>query len=115
MPEVNAARPCRTDVPTQSPARARQRCRVAAPRGRAQNLGGRARGPRADIVALSMSDPVASVRYTAFATGDAMGHDQQGMSYEGIRGTPGYASGMAAPDDRSMDVSVRQFVADSGR
>lgn len=30
------------------------------------------------------------------------------------RGTAGYASDMAAPDDRSMDVSVRQFVADSG-
>jgi len=30
------------------------------------------------------------------------------------RGTPGYAIDMAAPDDRSTDVSVRQFVADSG-
>src|SRR3984957_13191114 len=30
------------------------------------------------------------------------------------RGTAGYAADMAAPDDRSMDVSVRQFVADSG-
>ena len=30
------------------------------------------------------------------------------------RGTPGYDSGMAAPDDRTVDVSVRQFVADSG-
>jgi antitoxin (DNA-binding transcriptional repressor) of toxin-antitoxin stability system len=30
------------------------------------------------------------------------------------RGTPGYASAMATPDDRSTDVSVRQFVADSG-
>src|ERR1700678_2215311 len=29
-------------------------------------------------------------------------------------GTPGYASDMAALDDRSVDVSVRQFVADSG-
>ena len=89
------------------------------PRSGAKRVGTESRRsstrPRADIVALSMSDPVASVRYTAFATGDAMGHDQQGMSYEGIRGTPGYASGMAAPDDRSMDVSVRQFVADSGR
>ena len=46
-----------------------------------------------------------------------MGNDQQGMSYERSvvrRGTPGYASAMAAPDDRSTDVSVRQFVADSG-
>jgi antitoxin (DNA-binding transcriptional repressor) of toxin-antitoxin stability system len=30
------------------------------------------------------------------------------------RGTPGYASDMATPDDRSTDISVRQFVADSG-
>jgi antitoxin (DNA-binding transcriptional repressor) of toxin-antitoxin stability system len=30
------------------------------------------------------------------------------------RGTPVYASAMATPDDRSTDVSVRQFVADSG-
>ena len=30
------------------------------------------------------------------------------------RGTPGYASTMAAPGDHPTDVSVRQFVADSG-
>ena len=30
------------------------------------------------------------------------------------RGTPVYASPMAPRDDRSTDVSVRQFVADSG-
>ena len=30
------------------------------------------------------------------------------------RGTPGYALDMAPPEDRSTDVSVRQFVADSG-
>jgi antitoxin (DNA-binding transcriptional repressor) of toxin-antitoxin stability system len=29
------------------------------------------------------------------------------------RGTPRHDSGVAAPDDRSVDVSVRQFVADS--
>jgi len=30
------------------------------------------------------------------------------------RGTQGYAQGMGLPDERPADVSVRQFVADSG-
>ena len=30
------------------------------------------------------------------------------------RGTPGYALDMPVPDDHSTDISVRQFVADSG-
>jgi hypothetical protein len=38
-----------------------------------------------------MSDPVASVRHTASATGDAMDNDQQGISYERSRGTAWYA------------------------
>lgn len=64
-----------------------------------------------------MSDPPASVQYTASATGDAMRDDQQGIPvtqpwYGVVR--PGMLSAMATPDDRSTDVSVRQFVADSG-
>jgi antitoxin (DNA-binding transcriptional repressor) of toxin-antitoxin stability system len=64
-----------------------------------------------------VSDPVAKVRHAASATGDAMAttSKEYPMNVAVVRrGTPGYTSAMATPDDRSTDVSVRQFVADSG-
>jgi hypothetical protein len=43
------------------------------------------------VGAAAVSDPVDNVRHTASATGDAMGNDQQGISYERSCGTAWYA------------------------
>jgi hypothetical protein len=42
------------------------------------------------VLPTAMSEPVASLRHTASATGGAMGNDRQGISYEHSRGTAWY-------------------------